>query len=75
MIQRIKSKSKKEKKSISDFPPVVKEEHKYCLRCGRRLTTPQSKQLGYGMVCYRLIKRKEVGRLFDINYTVEENGK
>ena len=33
-------------------------EHKVCLRCGRKLKSEQSRQLGYGEICW---KKREVG--------------
>lgn len=26
--------------------------HEKCIRCGRKLSTPQSKELGFGKVCW-----------------------
>ena len=42
----------------SDFMKKIKKEYKYeaeerCIKCGRRLKTPQSKVLGYGPLCYK----------------------
>ena len=43
-----------------------KEEIKYCKRCHRKLKDNQSKQLGYGKICYSKINKKEALYLFDI---------
>ena len=32
------------------FP--TKELHEKCLRCGRKLSTPESKELGFGKICW-----------------------
>jgi len=52
-----------EGKIIEDKIPEV--EHKYCRRCGRKLSNPISKHRGYGPTCWKKIggnnarKRKE----------------
>jgi hypothetical protein len=28
------------------------QEHLVCIRCGRKLKTPESRELGFGKVCY-----------------------
>ena len=38
--------------------------HTHCLRCGRRLKNPESKLLGYGVVCYEKIKTARCNKLF-----------
>lgn len=65
------TKSKKKLKS-KDCPIVyigeakrgMANEHKFCLRCGRKLRSIEAKQLGYGAVCYSKIKNSGKGRLF-----------
>lgn len=29
------------------------EEHLVCIRCGRKLKSPESRELGFGKVCYK----------------------
>lgn len=31
-----------------------------CKRCGRRLTDPESQTLGYGPICFLLIKKDKI---------------
>ena len=33
--------------------PEDEKEHNYCLRCGRKLKSPDARLLGYGNICYR----------------------
>lgn len=28
-------------------------EHTICIRCGRKLKTPESRKLGFGAICYK----------------------
>lgn len=41
-------------------------EHQYCLRCGRKLKSEESRELGYGTICYKkmLTKNKNIKSLF-----------
>lgn len=34
------------------------DEHEYCLRCGRKLRSQESRQLGYGITCYKKLTTK-----------------
>lgn len=43
-----------------------KEENKYCKRCHRQLKDEQSKQLGFGPVCYQKQIKKKVNYLFNM---------
>ena len=41
----------------------IRKEYKYeseerCIKCGRRLKTPQSKVLGYGQLCYKRLMQE-----------------
>lgn len=74
MMKKIEPKNVREKKKVTDIPAEKQEKYNYCLRCGRKLKTEDSIKLGYGAVCYKIIQRKEIGRLFNI-YTIKPNGK
>ena len=56
----------KKKISISEnvTPSAEKDvnarEHKYCLRCGRRLKNYDNRVLGYGPICYAKIQQEKV---------------
>ena len=39
-------------------------EHKYCLRCGRKLKNPKYRERGYGEVCWKKIKDVKKRKLF-----------
>ena len=41
-----------------------KKEHDHCLRCGRKLKNAKARELGYGVVCMKKLKRDQVNRLF-----------
>lgn len=43
---------------------VDKQIHKFCLRCGRRLKTEESKLKGYGPICEKKAKNDKQNRLF-----------
>ena len=38
--------------------------YKYCLRCGRRLKTPEARLRGYGKRCYEKSRNHNSNRLF-----------
>ena len=41
------------------------KEHEYCLRCGRKLKNPNTRILGYGIVCYKKQRAEQIkNRLF-----------
>lgn len=46
-----------------------KKLYKYCLRCGRKLKTIESREIGYGKVCYeKTLKDKKLYKnLFTIS--------
>lgn len=31
---------------------MYRELHEKCIRCGRKLSTPESKELGFGKICW-----------------------
>ncbi len=35
---------------------VVKNEHEFCLRCGRKLKNSYAREVGYGAVCLRKLR-------------------
>ena len=40
---------------------LLKDEHKYCMRCHRELKDIESKKLGFGKICYsKYIKKKPI---------------
>ena len=44
----------------------MKKERQNCIKCGRKLKTHESKQLGMGPICYlKYLKEKDTPRLFD----------
>ena len=58
-------------KSISQMEekinPQEKKQHAVCFRCGRKLRTPLSKELGLGPTCYEKWKRgKKTPRLIEV---------
>ena len=42
------------------------KEHEYCLRCGRRLKTVESRMRGYGSVCEKKLSIKHIKPLFTV---------
>ena len=34
------------------------DEHEYCLRCGRKLKTPEARKIGYGPTCLKKLENK-----------------
>lgn len=49
---------------VSDLS-VNANTYKRCLRCGRRLRTEESQQIGYGSVCLLKMKNSVVKKLWD----------
>lgn len=41
------------------------EEHEFCLRCGRKLRSDESRILGYGPMCLQKIKQNNRTSLFN----------
>lgn len=46
---------------------VAVKEHEYCLRCGRKLKTPETRLKGYGSVCEKKMKTTRLHKLFTVN--------
>lgn len=42
------------------------KDHKYCLRCGRKLKNPESRIRGYGVICEKKMLVDNRYRLFTI---------
>lgn len=42
-----------------------KQEHEFCLRCGRRLKNPIARERGYGAVCEKKLRTFDARKLFD----------
>lgn len=36
-------------------PEPDNDEHEFCLRCGRKLKTPENRMRGYGNICYKKV--------------------
>lgn len=36
--------------------------YEYCLRCGKRLVSFESRRLGYGTTCYKKVLRERIKR-------------
>ena len=45
----------------------VKKDHEFCLRCGRRLRNPQTREIGYGAICYKKIQTEKSRQLFNFS--------
>lgn len=43
---------------------ILPKEHKYCLRCGRKLKTPENRLRGYGKICWLKIQKNKRRKLF-----------
>lgn len=44
------------------------DEHEYCLRCGRKLKSPEARMLGYGTVCFKKMQSSTyIPRLFSLH--------
>lgn len=43
------------------------KEHKYCMRCGRKLISVESRIRGYGSVCEKKLQNSQRIRLFTSN--------
>lgn len=43
----------------------VSKEYKYCLRCGRKLKSPETRLRGYGKICEKKMKNPVNTRLFE----------
>ena len=38
---------------------MEKQDYQFCIRCGRRLKTPESRELGMGKICAEKYREKE----------------
>lgn len=43
---------------------IEQKEHKYCLRCGRKLKNVDARLRGYGEVCWKKKQRNNHRKLF-----------
>ena len=43
---------------------IEKKEHEYCLRCGRKLKTPETREKGFGKICEQKMKVEHRKKLF-----------
>ena len=51
-------------------------EYDKCSRCGRRLKNPESRRLGFGVVCYSKVQtRRERVPLFSMEAKIDEDDK
>ena len=41
-------------------------DHKYCLRCGRKLKNVEARKKGYGAICEKKMEVQHIRRLFTI---------
>ncbi len=39
-----------------------KQDYQFCIRCGRRLKTPEARELGMGKICAKKYQEKETKR-------------
>ena len=44
---------------------MEKQDHEFCLRCGRKLKNPIAREKGYGAVCEKKMAAEHAARLFD----------
>ena len=42
------------------------KEYEYCLRCGRKLRSEETRKRGYGIICFKKMKVNQRNRLFTI---------
>lgn len=43
----------------------MNKEYEFCLRCGRKLKTPESRLKGYGVICEKKMRSRAKSRLFN----------
>ena len=52
----------------------MKQLHETCIRCGRKLKNPKSKELGFGVVCWQKWQEEhDIKKLFDVDIKQEDN--
>lgn len=52
----------------------MEKEYEFCLRCGRKLKSPETRAKGYGVVCEKKMKNAVKIRLFEPLKKVKNNG-
>ena len=68
-MKSVKKKKKKRTNIIEDIQVTINHDYHRCLRCGRVLKTPESRELGYGETCYKKVKLlNQSKRLFSLKY-------
>lgn len=50
----------------------MKKDRRNCKRCGRELKSEESRELGYGPVCYSKINHTELKPLFEMEKVHEQ---
>lgn len=50
---------------MCDLMCPAPEEHEFCLRCGRKLRSNESRIIGYGAICLQKVKQKQKTSLFN----------
>lgn len=50
------------------------EEHPVCIRCGRKLKTEESRELGFGPTCYKKWQAESISKkIFDVEVSNNKN--
>lgn len=52
----------------------MEKEYEFCLRCGRKLKSPEARLKGYGTVCEKKMKTAVKSRLFEPLKKAENKG-
>lgn len=52
-----------------------KQDHEYCLRCGRRLRNKKAREIGYGAVCIKKLRYEENKPLFESGHNLQSSQK
>lgn len=50
------------RREVKEYP--MEKEYQFCLRCGRKLKSPEARLKGYGIVCEQKLKQEKKVRLF-----------
>ena len=50
---------------LNETEKSLKDTYKYCLRCGRKIKTPENKLRGMGKICWEKSHLEQSRRLFD----------
>lgn len=56
--------TKEEEEVYMNTIKIAREEHEFCLRCGRKLKSPLARKKGYGPTCEKKMKTNLVRKLF-----------